>query len=71
MKLYLELNEIVAGEQEPEFIRSDVTDMTDAEKSDVQKAMEEIMSGKSYRLIKHYCRHDEDKPCSTELVKEV
>jgi len=71
MREYLEATETVEIDQESEFIRSEVTGMTDTEKADVQSSMEDVMSGKHYRLVTHYCEHDQSKPCKTELIKEV
>jgi hypothetical protein len=71
MREYLEATEIVEKEQEAEFIRSDVTGMTDLEKDDVQAEMEAIMDGKSYRLVTHSCYHKDGGACSVELIKEV
>jgi len=69
MKEYYEATETV--EENPEFIRSDVTGMTEQEKADVQAAIEDVMSGKHYRLMAHYCYHDENGACSMELIKET
>jgi len=71
MREYLEATETVDEGQVAEFIRSEVTDMTEQEKDDVQVAIEDVMSDKHYRLITHYCEHDQSKPCKTELIKEV
>lgn len=66
---YLEILETV--EENPEFICSDVTDFTDILKADVQVKMEDIMSGKHYSLVTHYCYHDVRGKCETVLIKEV
>lgn len=69
MRLYYDMWEKV--ERDPEFIRCDITGKSDSEKADVQAAMEDIMSGKSYRILEHLCGHDEMKLCTMELIKEV
>jgi hypothetical protein len=71
MREYLEATETAEEGQQAEFIRSDITGMTEQERADVQATMEDIMAGKSYRLVLHNCFHGEGKHCSTELVKEV
>lgn len=71
MKLYLEALEITTELSAPEFIRADITGKTDKEITDIQTAIEDVMSGKNYRLQKHFCGHEERKPCQTELIKEV
>jgi len=71
VKKYLEITEIVSEEETAEFIRSEITDKTKVEIADIQKAMEDVMSGKHYRLITHYCGHDENKSCQMDLIKEV
>lgn len=65
MKLYYEAKE--TSEEEPEFIRVDITDMTDEEKADTLKAIKDVMAGKTYRLTEHTCCHDGD-PQSTPCV---
>ena len=64
MKIYLEAQEIVSVFEQAEFIRSDITGMTDTEVEAVKKAMQDIMSGTNYRLTRHTCRHDENKTCT-------
>jgi phosphoglucomutase len=70
MRTYLELIE-VAGEEmaEADFIRVDVTDWSD---SDVSSAVDLLkQQAKVYEhcvLQKHYCYHDESKPCTAEIL---
>ena len=64
MRLYYEAQEIVGFEEDSEFIRANVTDMTDKEKEDTLQAIKDVMSGKEYRLTEHICGHDEGLPCT-------
>ena len=69
MKTYIEATEVVEGfEVIPEFIRSDITDMTDTEIQAVKDVMKDIMTGKNYILQRHFCRHDESGSC--EMIEE-
>jgi len=63
MKKYLEIQEVVGVESIPEFIRSEITDKTDAEIVEIKKAMIDIMSGKNYQLREHLCGHEERGEC--------
>ena len=63
MRLYYEALEIVDMNETGEFIRADITDMTDKEKEDTLQAIKDVMSGKEYRLTEHICGHDEGKGC--------
>lgn len=69
MRLYYEANET---SKEPmadtEFIRVDITDMTDTEKADALKAIKDVMTGKTYRLTEHTCGHDEKSAC---VMREI
>ena len=64
MRLYLEAKE--QGTDDPEFIRTDVTDMTETEKTDALNLIKQIMPRAVYS--RHFCRHDESKPCSIEKI---
>ena len=57
MKFYLEAKEIVGDDEQAEFIRSDITDMTDAEIAEVKAAMQDIMKGTTYKMFHHTCGH--------------
>ncbi|MDY6957622.1 MAG: hypothetical protein SVK08_00560 [Halobacteriota archaeon] len=73
MRQYYEARESVAEGEEGEYICTDVTGMTELEKAEIQAAIEDILSGVSYRLVAHDCYHDEKKgECPTPiLLKEV
>ena len=65
MRTYLECLEIVTDVVEKaEFIRIDITDMTESEIGEVKKAMNDIMKGVPYIMRRHFCGHDEKKSCS-------
>ena len=68
MKVYIEAFEITE-EGEPDFIRIDVTDLTDQEKKDILNAIREYFADKKYVLQVHYCRHDEGKPCEVKTIE--
>jgi len=74
MRLLIEGYEVVSnpeGVKETEFIRVDVTDMSE---KDIQKTIEEIkvlLQDKEHYIIrKHICRHDENKSCDIEIIEE-
>ena len=69
MRYYYEAHDIVAEGEEAEFIRADITGMTDAEKEEVKKAIQDVMNGKKYVLLHHTCGHDESRGCTME--KEI
>ena len=60
MKLYYEAQEILPENStlQAEFIRTDVTDMTDFEQSAVLKTMRDVMSGINCTFQKHTCYHN-------------
>ncbi len=66
MKLYYEASELVKDEIEPEFIRIEITDMTDKEKEEVLAEIKDIMEG-NYKMIEHFCYHD-GSPMNTPCV---
>lgn len=69
MRLYYDASEIVSMGETGEFIRADITDMTDSEKADTLLAIKDVMSGKEYSLTEHHCYHDGGgKPCE---MKEI
>jgi len=71
MRLYYEAHEHVEFDEQGDFIRMDITDMTREEMDTVQSAIEDVMSGKIYTLQKHYCLHEDhnNQPCVTEIIK--
>ena len=68
MRKYLEAREIVADEEDSEFIRADITGMDDAEKDNVLTVIKDVMSGKTYRLIEHACGHEDHEGCVTKEI---
>lgn len=72
MRLYLEAQEQIDIDQTivPEFIRIDVTDLTEAKQNKVKKAIEAVMRGRDYKLLRHICGHDEQKSCIVEEVQQ-
>jgi len=70
MRVYLEANE-TTEDTEGEFIRADVTGMGEQETAEAQTAIEGIMQGKPYRLMRHFCYHEEGLSCRMELIKEA
>jgi len=70
MRVYLELIEVTEAE-EPDFIRVDITEW---DPGDIEEAVELFKEHAraaytSYILQKHYCYHDEDKPCAVDVVE--
>jgi hypothetical protein len=74
LRVYVEATETPPSKstEEPDFIRIDVTGLSEGEVQDVINVVRELMKGTSYILQLHYCYHDEDpvKPCSI-IVLEV
>ena len=71
MRLYYEAQEIVTNVDESEFIRVDITDMTELEKGEVLKAVKDIMAGVNCKLTEHKCYHDQlelNKPCEMQEI---
>lgn len=66
MRTYLEATEI--ADVNPEFIRADVTGMSKADQDAIKQAMQDIMQGKTYTMVKHLCRHDKYGQCETQLI---
>jgi len=65
MKTYLDLAEIVdCGERE--FIRADVTGMTEAQITEVKTAMKAVMGSTPYTLDRHFCRHEDNGTCTMQ-----
>lgn len=69
MREYLEVVETLpeGALEEPEFIRVDITDRTEAEIAAIQADIEDIMSGRDYTLQGHSCGHDDGLPCRKEV----
>lgn len=75
MRVYVEAYEQLPPEavEEPDFVRIDVTGLSDQKVQDVINIVRELMRGTSYILQLHYCYHDEDpvKPCSVVVMEVV
>ena len=75
MRVYVEAIETPPPEavEEPDFIRIDVTGLSEREVQGVVSIVRELMKGTSYILQLHYCYHDEDptKPCSITVLEVV
>jgi hypothetical protein len=75
LRVYVEAIETPSPEaaEEPDFVRIDVTGLSDQEVQDVINIVREFMKGTSYILQLHYCYHDEDpvKPCSITVFEVV
>jgi hypothetical protein len=75
LRVYVEAYEQLPPEstEEPDFIRVDVTGLSDREVQEVISIVRELMRGTSYTLQLHYCYHDEDpvKPCSVVVLEVV
>jgi hypothetical protein len=73
LKLYVEAYEILPPEavEEPDFIRVDVTGLSEGEVQNIISVVRELMSGTSYILQLHLCYHDEDpvKPCGIVVLE--
>ena len=70
MKTYVEAVERTdAEEAEPDFIRIDLDDLTEAEAVELVR---ELMTP-PYIIQRHICFHDEDprKPCRVEVLEVV
>ena len=68
MRVYLEASELVVEPVEPEFIRIDITDKTEAEIEAIQLDIKAIMEGKQYQLVKHQCHHDTGELCEADNI---
>jgi hypothetical protein len=75
LRVYVEAYEVLQPEvaEEPDFIRIDVTGLSDREVQEVISIVRELMKGTSYILQLHYCYHDEDpvKPCGITVIEVV
>ena len=73
MRLYYEGIEVLpedTTEEEPDFVRVDITDKTESEKAEILDAIKEQFEGKKYMLQLHFCKHEEYKPCVVEVIEE-
>jgi hypothetical protein len=72
LRVYVEAIEILPPEstEEPDFVRIDVTGLSEREVQNVIVIVRELMSGTSYILQLHYCYHDEEpvKPCNVVVL---
>jgi hypothetical protein len=75
LRVYVEAYEVLSPEatEEPDFIRIDVTGLSEGEVQNVINVVRELMKGTSYTLQLHYCYHDEDpvKPCNIIVLETV
>jgi hypothetical protein len=73
LRVYVEAYEQLPPEstEEPDFIRIDVTGLSEGEVRDVIDVVRELMKGTSYTLQLHYCYHDEEpvKPCNIVVLE--
>jgi len=70
MKQYYEAIEILPEDsfEAPEFIRIDVTDMTDKERVPVLQGIKDVMSGVKCKFSLHLCGHEDGESCSMEAI---
>jgi predicted alpha/beta hydrolase len=71
MRIYLELIEILPAElaEEADFIRIDITDWArDDIDIAIQLLKEHATQYDHYVIQMHYCGHDENRSCNTELI---
>jgi len=73
VKIYLEIMEKLSEEEmlthQPQQFRKEVASKDDALK--LYEQVKPIFADVSYIAQIHYCRHDEGKPCETELIEET
>jgi hypothetical protein len=70
VRVYVEAYEQLPPEsaEEPDFIRVDVTGLSEREVQDVISTVREFMKGTNYILQLHYCYHDEEPVRSCNIV---
>ncbi len=51
-----------------DWVRAEVTDMSEGDQASVQTKVEAIMSGKNYTEVEHVCRHDEFGLCDITVL---
>jgi hypothetical protein len=75
LRVYVEAYEQLPPEatEEPDFIRIDVTGLSEREVQEVISIVRELMEDTSYILQLHYCYHDEEpvKPCNIVVLETV
>jgi hypothetical protein len=75
LRVYVEAYEQLPPEatEEPDFIRIDVTGLSEREVQEVISIVRELMKDTSYILQLHYCYHDEEpvKPCYIVVLETV
>jgi len=73
MRIFVEAREILPPDatEPPEFVRIDVTDMTQDQVKEVIELVKQLFAGKKYILYYHYCYHEERKPCRVEVIEVV
>lgn len=71
MRLYYECFEILPEDttEEPDFVRIDITDKSEAERAEILSAIKEQFKDKKYILRLHYCKHEEHEPCVVEVIE--
>lgn len=70
MKIFLEtIKTSTKPGDRVEMKQVDITKSTDVAKA--QTDLEAVTTAKAYTVRKHFCRHDEGKPCTVEIIKVV
>ena len=71
MRLYYECIEVLPEDttEEPDFVRIDITDKSEAERAEILSAIKEQFKDKKYILRLHYCKHEEHEPCVVEVIE--
>ncbi len=68
MKIYIESIEDVSGKEigyEGDFIKEEVTD---TEKKAIDQLKLKEKGGKTYKLRRHLCYHEENLPCVPQFI---
>jgi len=71
VRVYLEAQEQLPEDstEEPDFVRVDVTDKSEAERKEILSALREQFADTSYVIRYHLCRHDEGGACEIKVVE--
>jgi len=72
VRVYYECLELLpedTTEEEPDFVRIDITDKSEDEKKEILSAIKEQFAGKKYMLRLHKCKHEEYEPCVVEVIE--